>query len=85
MGLTYIVNSGEVEIIDCDPMGKEHLLGVLHPPDIFGEVGAICCRLQSYIYRTKNMRQILRLKTTTLIKEMQAQMPDNSSILNSFL
>ncbi|PWA47897.1 potassium channel, voltage-dependent, EAG/ELK/ERG, Ankyrin repeat-containing domain protein [Artemisia annua] len=61
------------------------LLGVLHRLDIFGEVGAICCRPQSYTYRTKIKSQLLRLKTTTLIKEMQAQMPDNSSILNNFL
>lgn len=30
----YIVDSGEVEIIDRDPMGNERLLGVLCPLDM---------------------------------------------------
>ena len=51
----YIVDSDEVEIIDCDPMGKEQLLGLLHALEAFGEVGAICCWPQSYTYRTKTM------------------------------
>ncbi|KAI3803881.1 hypothetical protein L1987_32045 [Smallanthus sonchifolius] len=81
----YIIVSGEVEIIECDPVEKEQVLGVLHACDIFGEVGALCCRPQSYIYRTKTLSQLLRLKTTALIEAMQTKQPDNVSILKNFL
>ncbi|KAI3715701.1 hypothetical protein L6452_22687 [Arctium lappa] len=81
----YIIVSGEVEIIDCDPMEKEQVLGVLRSGDMFGEVGALCCRPQSYTYRTKILSQLLRLKTTALIEAMQTKQPDNVSILKNFL
>ncbi|XP_076887686.1 potassium channel AKT2/3-like [Bidens hawaiensis] len=81
----YIIVSGEVEIIDGDPMEKEQVVGVLRTCDIFGEVGALCCRPQSYIYRTKTLSQLLRLKTTALIEAMQTKQPDNVSILKNFL
>ncbi|KAJ9538244.1 hypothetical protein OSB04_030977 [Centaurea solstitialis] len=81
----YIIVSGEVEIIDCDPMEKEQVLGVLRAGEMFGEVGALCCRPQSYTYRTKILSQLLRLKTTALIEAMQTKQPDNVSILKNFL
>ncbi|KAJ0513948.1 putative cyclic nucleotide-binding domain, potassium channel, voltage-dependent, EAG/ELK/ERG [Helianthus annuus] len=81
----YIIVSGEVEIIECDSMEKEQVVGVLRTCDIFGEVGALCCRPQSYIYRTKTLSQLLRLKTTALIEAMQTKQPDNVSILKNFL
>lgn len=81
----YIIVSGEVEIIECDPMEKEQVLGVLRSGDMFGEVGALCCRPQSYTYRTKTLSQLLRLKTTALIEAMQTKQPDNVSILKNFL
>ena len=40
----YIIVSGEVEIIDCEGEKKEHVVGTLQSADIFGEVGALCCR-----------------------------------------
>ncbi|XP_024980236.1 potassium channel AKT2/3 [Cynara cardunculus var. scolymus] len=81
----YIIVSGEVEIIECDPMEKEQVLGVLRSGDMFGEVGALCCRPQSFTYRTKILSQLLRLKTTALIEAMQTKQPDNVSILKNFL
>ncbi|KAM0009270.1 putative cyclic nucleotide-binding domain, potassium channel, voltage-dependent, EAG/ELK/ERG [Helianthus debilis subsp. tardiflorus] len=81
----YIIVSGEVEIIECDSMEKEQVVGVLRTCDIFGEVGALCCRPQSYIFRTKTLSQLLRLKTTALIEAMQTKQPDNVSILKNFL
>ncbi|KAJ0681783.1 putative cyclic nucleotide-binding domain, potassium channel, voltage-dependent, EAG/ELK/ERG [Helianthus annuus] len=81
----YIIVSGEVEIIECNPMEKEQVLGVLRTFDMFGEVGALCCRPQSYTYRTKTLSQLLRLKTTALIEAMQTKQPDNVSILKNFL
>ncbi|KAJ7968054.1 Potassium channel [Quillaja saponaria] len=48
----YIIVSGEVEIIDCE-MEKERVVGTLQTGDMFGEVGALCCKPQSFTYRTK--------------------------------
>ena len=42
----YIIVSREVEIIDCEGE-KEHVVGTLQSADMFGEVGALCCRPQS--------------------------------------
>nr|XP_043623583.1 potassium channel AKT2/3 [Erigeron canadensis] len=81
----YIIVSGEVEIIECEAMEKEQVLGILHSDEMFGEVGALCCRPQSYTYRTKTLSQLLRFKTTALIEAMQTKQPDNVSILKNFL
>lgn len=80
----YIVVSGEVEIIDCK-MEKELVVGTLQTGDIFGEVGALCCRPQGFTYRTKSLSQLLRLKTTALIEAMQTKKDDNIQILKNFL
>ncbi|TKY71362.1 Potassium channel AKT2/3 [Spatholobus suberectus] len=80
----YIIVSGEVEIIDS-VMEKERTLGTLHTGDMFGEVGALCCRPQSFTYRTKTLTQFLRLKTNTLIEAMQIRKEDNIQMLKNFL
>lgn len=80
----YIIVSGEVEIIDT-VMEKERILGTLHTGDMFGEVGALCCRPQSFTYRTKTLTQLLRLKTNTLVEAMQIKKDDNIQILKNFL
>ncbi|RDX61107.1 Potassium channel AKT2/3, partial [Mucuna pruriens] len=80
----YIIVSGEVEIIDS-VMEKEKILGTLHTGDMFGEVGALCCRPQSFTYRTKTLTQLLRLKTNTLVEAMQIKKEDNIQILKNFL
>lgn len=81
----YIVVSGEVEIIDHCELEKEQVLGTLVSGDIFGEVGALCCRPQSYTFRTKTLCQLLRLKTSALIEAMQTKQEDNVTILKNFL
>lgn len=80
----YIIVSGEVEMIECD-MEKEQVVGAFRSGDMFGEVGALCCRPQSYTYRTKTLSQLLRLKTSALIEAMQAKQPDNVAMLKNFL
>ncbi|KAL1336370.1 hypothetical protein HN51_030742 [Arachis hypogaea] len=80
----YIIVSGEVEFIDC-VMEKERVLGTLQTGDMFGEVGALCCRPQSFTFRTKTLTQLLRLKTSTLIETMQVKKEDNIQILKNFL
>ncbi|KAF7803622.1 potassium channel AKT2/3 isoform X1 [Senna tora] len=80
----YIIVSGEVEIIDCE-MEKEKVLGTLLAGDMFGEVGALCCKPQSFTFRTKTLTQLLRLKTNALIEAMQTKKEDNILILKNFL
>lgn len=80
----YIIVSGEVEIIDCE-MEKEQLVGILQSGDMFGEVGALCCKPQHYTYRTKTLSQLLRLKTSALIEAMQSKQENNIVILKNFL
>ncbi|WCJ18340.1 Potassium channel AKT2/3 [Euphorbia peplus] len=80
----YILVSGEVEIIDSD-LDKEKLVATLHCGDMFGEIGALCCRPQSFTFRTRTLSQLLRLKTAVLIEAMKAQQDDYIAIIKNFL
>ncbi|CAA7031015.1 unnamed protein product [Microthlaspi erraticum] len=80
----YIIVSGEVEIIDSE-MERDSVLGTLRCGDIFGEVGALCCRPQSYTFQTKSLSQLLRLKTSFLIETMHIKQQDNAIMLKNFL
>lgn len=80
----YIIVSGEVEIIDSE-MEKDRVVGSLHTGDMFGEVGALCCRPQSHTFRTKTLSQLLRLKTSALLEAMQTKQDDNIAMINNFL
>ncbi|KAG6711354.1 hypothetical protein I3842_05G049000 [Carya illinoinensis] len=80
----YIIVSGQVEIIDCE-MEKERVVGTLQCGDMFGEVGALCCRPQSLNYRTKTLSQLLRLRTTAMIEAMQTKQEDYEKMLKNFL
>lgn len=83
----YIIVSGEVELIDHSEMvdQKEETVGLLQSGDMFGEIGALCCRPQSVTYRTKTLSQLLRMKTTALIEAMQSKQEDYVAILKNFL
>lgn len=80
----YIVVSGEVEIIDSD-LDKDKVVGSLHCGDMFGEIGALCCKPQSYTFRTRTLSQLLRLKTSSLIEAMHTQQEDYVAIIKNFL
>ncbi|KAL0699161.1 hypothetical protein Bca4012_055283 [Brassica carinata] len=80
----YIIVSGEVEIIDSQTE-RERVLGTLRCGDIFGEVGALCCRPQSYTFQTKSLSQLLRLKTSFLIETMLIKQQDNATVFKNFL
>lgn len=81
----YIVVSGEVEIIECEMEKEEAVVGTLQCGDMFGEIGALCCRPQRFTFRTKSLSQLLRLKTADLIEAMQAKHEDNVAVLKNFL
>ena len=80
----YIIVSGEVEMYDCKT-DKELVVGTLHSGDMFGEVGALCCKPQSFTYRTKTLSQLLRLKTSALVEAMQTKQQENITMFKNFL
>ncbi|KAK1374275.1 Potassium channel [Heracleum sosnowskyi] len=82
----YIIVSGEVELIDHSEMDqKEKIVGILQPGDMFGEIGALCCRPQAVTYRTKTLSQLLKMKSSALIEAMQSKQEDYIAILENFL
>ncbi|KAL8111822.1 hypothetical protein AgCh_019501 [Apium graveolens] len=52
---------------------------------MFGEIDALCCRPQAVTYRTKTLSQLLKMKTSALIEEMQSKQEDYVAILKNFL
>lgn len=80
----YVIVSGEVEMIDSENE-KERVVGALQSGDIFGEVGALCCRPQDYTYRTKSLSQLLRLKRNDLVQAMRSQHEDKITMIKNFL
>lgn len=82
----YIIVSGEVELINHSEMDqKEEIVGILQPGDMFGEIGALCCRPQAVTYRTKTLSQLLKMKTSALIEAMHSKQEDYIAILKNFL
>uniref|UniRef100_A0A2P2JG54 Potassium channel n=1 Tax=Rhizophora mucronata TaxID=61149 RepID=A0A2P2JG54_RHIMU len=80
----YIIVSGQVEIINCD-VDKELAVGTLQSGDMFGEVGALCRRSQSYTFRTRTLSQLLRLKTSALMEIKQTKREDYVAIISNFI
>ncbi|KAL3515636.1 hypothetical protein ACH5RR_022538 [Cinchona calisaya] len=80
----YIIVSGEVDIITCE-MEKDRVIWTLKSGDMFGEVGAFCCRPQCFTYRTKILSQLLRLKTSALMGVMKVNREDNIAMIKNFL
>ncbi|KAL3326117.1 hypothetical protein AABB24_037023 [Solanum stoloniferum] len=80
----YIIVSGEVEMIDSE-MENEQIVWTLRCGDMFGEVGAFCCRPQSYTYRTRTLSQLLKIRTSSLIEAMKSRQEDNVTMMKNFL
>nr|BAA84085.1 potassium channel [Nicotiana paniculata] len=80
----YIIVSGEVEMIECE-MENEQVCWTFKSGDMLGEVGAFCCRPQSYTYRTKTLSQLLKIRTTSLIEAMKTRQEDNLIMIKNFL
>ncbi|TMW83927.1 hypothetical protein EJD97_000453 [Solanum chilense] len=80
----YIIVSGEVEMIDSE-MENEQIVWTLRCGDMFGEVGAFCCRPQSYTYRTRTLSQLLKIRTSSLIEAMKSRQEDNITMMKNFL
>lgn len=51
--------------------------------EIFGEIGVLCNRPQPYTVRTTELSQILRLKRTSLMSIIQANMEDGRITMNN--
>ncbi|KAK4337817.1 hypothetical protein RND71_042304 [Anisodus tanguticus] len=80
----YIIVSGEVEMIDSE-MENEQIVWTLRSGDMFGEVGAFCCRPQSYTYRTRTLSQLLKIRTSSLIEAIKSRQEDNVTMMKNFL
>ncbi|NP_001312582.1 potassium channel AKT2/3-like [Nicotiana tabacum] len=80
----YIIVSGEVEMIECE-MENEQVVWTFKSGDMLGEVGAFCCRPQSYTYRTKTLSQLLKIRATSLIEAMKTRQEDNIIMIKNFL
>ncbi|KAJ9169203.1 hypothetical protein P3X46_017415 [Hevea brasiliensis] len=63
----------------------ERVFGTLQSGDIFGEVGALCCKHQSFTFRTRTLSQLLKLKSSALIETMQTKQEDYIAIIKNFL
>ncbi|CAA7396786.1 unnamed protein product [Spirodela intermedia] len=80
----YVVVSGEVDII-LREAEKEEVLGKLGAGGIFGEICALCNRLQAHTFRTRTLCQLLRLKQATLVEAMGTKHEDSVVIIRNFL
>lgn len=80
----YIIVSGEVEMIESE-MENEPTVWTFKSGDMIGEVGALCCRPQSYTYRTKTLSQLLKIRTSNLIEAMKTRQEDNIIMIKNFL
>lgn len=80
----YIIVSGEVEMIESE-MENEKIVWTFKSGDMIGEVGAFCCRPQSYTYRTKTLSQLLKIRTSNLIEAMKTRQEDNIIMIKNFL
>uniref|UniRef100_A0A7N0UFQ9 Potassium channel n=1 Tax=Kalanchoe fedtschenkoi TaxID=63787 RepID=A0A7N0UFQ9_KALFE len=79
----YVIVSGEVEIVNLK-VEKEHVIGTLKFGDVFGEFGALCCRPKNFLYRTKTLCQVLRLKNSVLTDALQRRREDYMVLLENF-
>ncbi|CAN4108107.1 unnamed protein product [Withania somnifera] len=80
----YIIVSGEVEMLESE-MENEQIVWTFKSGDMIGEVGAFCCRPQSYTYRTKTLSQLLKIRTSNLIEAMKTRQEDNIIMIKNFL
>ncbi|XP_006349369.1 potassium channel AKT2/3 [Solanum tuberosum] len=80
----YIIVSGEVEMLESE-MENEQTVWTFKSGDMIGEVGAFCCRPQSYTYRTKTLSQLLKIRTSNLIEAMKTRQEDNIIMIKNFL
>ncbi|KAM3291074.1 potassium channel AKT2/3 [Capsicum chacoense] len=80
----YIIVSGEVEMIESE-LENEQTVWTFKSGDMIGEVGAFCCKPQSYTYRTKTLSQLLKIRTSNLIEAMKTRQEDNIIMIKNFL
>ncbi|KAK9088265.1 hypothetical protein Scep_027347 [Stephania cephalantha] len=78
----YILVSGTVELVGSIN-GHPHVRARVSAGDVFGEIGVLLCRPQPFTARTTELSQILRLKRTSLMNIMQANIEDGNIIMNN--
>ncbi|XVF87176.1 hypothetical protein PTKIN_Ptkin18bG0098000 [Pterospermum kingtungense] len=78
----YILVSGAVNLISHTE-GQDRVVGKVAAPDMFGEVGVLCCRPQPYTVRTTELCQILRLNGTSLMNTIQVNVDDGRVVMHN--
>lgn len=78
----YILVSGGVDLI-AHIENIDQVIGKGVAGEIFGEIGVLCNRPQPYTVRTTELSQILRLKRTSLMSIIQANMEDGRITMNN--
>lgn len=78
----YILVSGTADLISSIE-GHNQVLGTVVTGDVFGEIGVLCYRRQQFSVRTKEVSQILRLTSTSLVNIMQVNKEDGHVIMNN--
>ncbi|KAI9124269.1 hypothetical protein K1719_005569 [Acacia pycnantha] len=80
----YILATGVVELIIMEN-GVEQVVQQVISGDLCGEIGVLCYRPQLFTVRTRRLSQLLRLKRTTFLKILQANIADSVIIGNNLL
>ncbi|TYH08055.1 hypothetical protein ES288_A08G284600v1 [Gossypium darwinii] len=80
----YILVTGAVDLLVLKN-GVEQVVGEAKEGDIFGEIGVLCYRPQLFTVRTKRLCQLLRLNRTTFLNIIQANVGDETIIMNNLL
>lgn len=63
--------------------GREQIIGKALAGEIFGEMGVLCRRPQPFTFRTTEISQLLRLKTSALMNILKANAQDEHKIMHN--
>ncbi|KAL3643634.1 hypothetical protein CASFOL_014449 [Castilleja foliolosa] len=78
----YILVSGAV-IFVAKRNGRDQIVGKASAGDMFGEIGVLCGKPESFVVQTTEISQILRLNKTTFLNILQANPVDERIVMNN--
>jgi len=67
----YVVQSGEVEVVQVTPGGGEHRLAILKEGDFFGEMSIFEHEVRSATVRAHAEARVLKVDKRTLLRRMK--------------
>ncbi|KAL4194931.1 hypothetical protein AMTRI_Chr05g70920 [Amborella trichopoda] len=80
----YILVTGAVDLMEYKD-GSLRVVGEAQMGDVFGEIGVLCYRPQTFTVRTKRLCQLLRLNRTSLMNIVQSNVEDGTIIMRNLL